>query len=149
MSLQVARAMAGWPVARWLTAAMAGGLFAAGLVVSGLTDPGNVLAFLDLGGGWRPYLALVMASAVGVYTLAFRWIVGAPARALAPLQLPTRRDLDRSLLGGAALFGVGWGLVGYCPGPAMVGGLASTSALVFVAAMLVGMVVQHRRAGAR
>lgn len=128
-----------------ITAALAGLLFAVGLAVGGMTDPNKVLAFLDVTGDWDPSLAFVMAGAVGVYAVAFR-LVG---RRAAPLfrkafALPTRRDIDGRLVGGAVLFGLGWGLSGYCPGPAVVG-LTSLApgALVFGAAMALGFGIAH------
>ncbi|WP_193560527.1 DUF6691 family protein [Dankookia rubra] len=124
-----------------MAALAAGLLFGLGLVVSGMVNPAKVLGFLDVAGDWDPSLAFVMAAAIPVATLGFRLggRMQAPlcATAFAP---PARRRIDARLLGGAALFGVGWGLAGFCPGPA----LASLSfggwrALAFVAAMLVGM----------
>ena len=121
---------------------MAGLLFGAGLLVSGMANPAKVLGFLDLLGAWDPSLALVMAGAVGVGLVGFPF---ATRRARAALGLPMRmtsapRQIDRHLLVGAAIFGVGWGLVGFCPGPALVA-LASGSpkAVLFVVSMLVGM----------
>lgn len=116
-------------------------LFGIGLVVSGMTDPAKVQAFLDIGGVWDPSLAVVMAAALAVAAPGF-----ALARRMdAPLcggkfQLPTRHDVDWPLLAGAALFGAGWGLAGLCPGPALAG-LASGQGqvLAFVAAMVAGM----------
>ena len=116
-------------------------LFGIGLVVSGMADPAKVLGFLDPLGQWDPSLAFVMAGAVLVafvgYRLAFRR--GRPL--LAPsFQLPARTDVDQRLVVGAGLFGIGWGLGGFCPGPALVSlGLASPGVLVFVPAMLLGM----------
>jgi uncharacterized membrane protein YedE/YeeE len=128
----------------------AGALFAAGLVISGMTQPAKVLGFLDLGamatGQWDPSLAFVMGGAVLVTLVAFTVTPPNPRHPdrhpwLAQrFQLPNRRDIDRRLLGGGALFGIGWGLAGYCPGPALasvlMGGL---DALAFVLAMLAGM----------
>lgn len=131
-------------MSRGLVAFLSGLVFAAGLCVSGMTRPSKVLAFLDVTGNWDPSLAFVMIGAIGVAALAFRLSRRRPA----PLynqqfQLPdARRRIGLSLVAGAALFGVGWGLSGLCPGPAVVS-LASgqSSALVFVGAMAVGMVV--------
>jgi uncharacterized membrane protein YedE/YeeE len=124
-----------------LTAFIAGLLFAAGLGVGGMTQPAKVVDFLDVAGNWDPSLALVMLGAVAVHATAMRGIL----RRRAPLfavrfALPTRRDIDARLLVGAALFGAGWGLVGYCPGPAVtaLGGGVFTAA-VFVPAMIAGM----------
>lgn len=120
----------------------AGALFGAGLVVSGMTKPAKVIGFLDFGGRWDASLVFVMAGAVLVYMLLFRVIL---RRRRAPFfdvkfHLPTRKDVDLRLLAGSALFGVGWGLGGYCPGPALVSlGGGIFPALVFVVAMVAGM----------
>jgi uncharacterized membrane protein YedE/YeeE len=124
---------------RGLLAAAAGVVFGAGLVVSGMASPQKVLGFLTIGPGWDPSLAFVMASALAVTVPGFWW-VRRRGRPLLEAQLaePAIRQIDAPLLAGAALFGIGWGLVGYCPGPAIVSaGLGHPSALVFVAAMLV------------
>lgn len=115
-------------------------LFGLGLVVSGLINPAKVLNFLDIAGDWDPSLAFTMGAAVlttaAGYKIAFR---GKPILADG-FHLPTATDIDGPLITGAALFGVGWGLVGYCPGPAVAAlSLGSASTLYFVAAMLVGM----------
>ncbi len=119
----------------------AGALFGAGLVISGMTQPTRVIGFLDVLGTWDPTLAFVMGAAVAVYAVAFRLI----RRRTEPwldltFHLPTRADIDRNLVVGAALFGVGWGLVGLCPGPAIVS-LSSghATSILFVIAMVVGM----------
>lgn len=126
-----------------LIAALAGLVFGLGLLVSGMADPQKVLAFLDLAGPWDPSLALVMGGAIAL---------GLPGFALArrrnrsllgePMQLPVRQAVDAPLLIGSALFGIGWGLAGYCPGPALVGTAAGMgSAAIFSAAMLAGMLL--------
>jgi uncharacterized membrane protein YedE/YeeE len=117
---------------------VSGLLFGAGLVMSGMTLPAKVRGFLDFSGGWDPTLAFVMGGAIAVHFTAYRLIRGRAAPVLAPsFQIPTRRDIDGKLLVGAALFGLGWGLGGYCPGPAMVSLTSGApSVLVFVAAML-------------
>ena len=116
-------------------------LFGIGLILSGMTDPGKVQGFLDLAGAWDPSLALVMGGGVlvgfGAFALAGRrthaFLGGA-------MQLPTRRDIDRRLVAGALVFGIGWGLAGLCPGPALVSlGGGHWQALVFTLAMLAGM----------
>lgn len=116
-------------------------LFGAGLLISGMTQPDKVLGFLDIFGAWDATLAFVMAGAVLITSLGFSLARrrGAPILAT-KLQWPTRSDIDAPLLTGAALFGIGWGLVGLCPGPAIVN-LASLSlpVIVFVVAMAVGM----------
>lgn len=128
-------------VKRLLGAASAGLLFGAGLVVSGMTDPSKVLGFLDLLGAWDPSLAFVMMGAIGVHALAYR----SARRVQKPLatrefHLPSARSVDARLVFGAATFGVGWGLAGYCPGPAVVAvGSGSAGAGVFVVAILAGI----------
>jgi uncharacterized membrane protein YedE/YeeE len=123
------------------TSLLAGLVFGIGLIVSGMADPAKVLGFLDLAGAWDPSLAFVMAGAILVGVLAF-YVAGRRARTFlgGELKLPTARQIDRRLVLGSLTFGVGWGLAGFCPGPALVAlGLGETKALVFVAAMLVGM----------
>ena len=128
-----------------VAAIVLGALFGAGLLVSGMADPQRVRAFLDLR-HWDPTLAFVMAGAIAIYLPAHRAIM----RRRAPLfdgafHLPERGRIDRRLVVGAAVFGIGWGLVGYCPGPAVVAAAAGVhGGLVFVAAMLAGMLAQHR-----
>jgi len=128
-----------------ITAALSGLVFGAGLVVSGMTRPDVVVGFLDLLGPWDPSLGVVMVGALPVHTPLRRVI----DHRTAPLcstsfSRPTRRDIDGRLVGGAALFGVGWGLAGYCPGPAVVSALpGGPKAITFVAAMLGGMLLVH------
>ncbi|MDP9139615.1 MAG: hypothetical protein M3O62_02330 [Pseudomonadota bacterium] len=135
-------------MARGLTAAVAGVVFGAGLVISGMASPQKVLAFLTIGRGWDPSLAFVMASALAVTVPGFWWIRrrGRPLLG-GQLSEPANRQIDAPLVLGAALFGIGWGLVGYCPGPAIVSaGLGQIPALIFVMAMLVsGAVVSRLR----
>jgi len=117
-------------------------MFGVGLVVSGMTKPDKVIGFLDLfGGAWDPSLGLVMVGAIGVHVALFRLIVRRRAPLLdAKFHLPTRRDIDPRLVGGAALFGVGWGLGGVCPGPAFVGAATLASPLLmFIGGMAAGM----------
>lgn len=126
---------------KFLTALCAGLIFGAGLLLSGMTDPANVLGFLDLFGAWRPQLALVMAAAVCTTAPAFLYVRrrGQDARG-EPVELPDRRRIDAPLITGAALFGIGWGLSGICPGPGLV--LLSTGnamAFVFMGAVIAGM----------
>jgi uncharacterized protein len=126
-------------------ASFSGGLFGVGLIISGMTRPEKVIGFLDVTGRWDPSLALVMMGAVGVLFLLHRLIV----RRTGPLlggsfQLPTRQEIDSRLVIGAAVFGVGWGLAGYCPGPGLVAaGTGSVAALVFMAGMTLGILVEH------
>lgn len=126
-----------------LTALLAGLVFGTGLLVSGMADPAKVLGFLDLSGAWDPSLALVMAGAIGVGFPVFLF-AGKRSTSLlgAPMQLPVARHTDRRLMTGSLLFGVGWGVAGFCPGPALVAlGMGQQKAVVFVAAMLAGMAV--------
>jgi len=124
-----------------LVTLFSGALFGLGLAVSGMLNPAKIIGFLDLAGEWDPTLAFVMGGALLVTLPAFRLILGLPRPVLAgDFALPKGSTLDARLLGGAALFGVGWGLSGFCPGPAvaaLVTGLAPVFA--FVAAMLGGM----------
>ena len=123
-----------------LAALVCGLLFGAGLALSGMTDTAKVLGFLDLFGAWDPDLAFVMGGAVAVTLLSFRFILrGRPLLAPA-FSMPARRDLDARLLGGAALFGIGWGIYGYCPGPSLSALVyLDVKTVVFVLAMLAGM----------
>jgi uncharacterized membrane protein YedE/YeeE len=124
----------------WMSFA-AGLLFGIGLILSGMTDPGKVQGFLDLAGRWDPSLALVMGGAIAIGLVGFR-VAHQRARTLlgGAMQLPTARDLDRRLVIGSLAFGVGWGLGGFCPGPALVWlGSGEPKAIVFTAAMLAGM----------
>ncbi len=127
---------------RLVLASFACGLiFGAGLLISGMTEPEKVLGFLDIFGAWDATLAFVMAGAVAVSSAGFALARRHGAPLFAPsFQWPTRRDIDVPLVAGAVLFGVGWGLVGICPGPALVN-LAGLSlpAVVFVGAMVIGM----------
>lgn len=122
-------------------ALVAGLLFGAGLAVAGMTQPEKVIGFLDLFGDWDPSLALVMGGAIAVHFVAYRLIKGRPSPLITTKwSLPTRRDLDLRLVVGAAVFGIGWGLAGICPGPGVVSLLSfAPSAGVFVGAMLVAM----------
>jgi len=122
-------------------AGLSGFVFALGLGLAGMTRNTKVLAFLDLAGTWDPSLVLVMVAAIASFALGYRKLTAHQNPVLkAAYRLPTRTDIDRRLVLGAALFGIGWGLVGLCPGPALTD-LASANASVwlFVAAMLVGM----------
>jgi len=133
-------------LARNVVSFLSGVLFAIGLVVSGMTRPENVIGFLDVAGDWNPSLAFVMGGAIPVYAIAYRLACRRRAPLLAPaFDLPTRTRLDSDLVSGAAIFGIGWGLVGLCPGPAVVGaGSTLVTAIVFVAAMMLGMAIEHR-----
>ncbi|MEE2024948.1 DUF6691 family protein [Alkalimonas mucilaginosa] len=123
-----------------IIAFVAGLLMSIGIAVSMMIDPAKVLAFLDLSGNWDPSLALVMAAALTVYSVGFRLVRGKPAPLLAEkFQLPSATKLDKPILIGAAVFGLGWGLVGYCPGPALAAlSAGSPATLAFVATMIAG-----------
>ncbi|WP_097460835.1 YeeE/YedE family protein [Mangrovitalea sediminis] len=130
---------------RNLVALVSGTLFGLGLSVSQMINPAKVLAFLDVAGHWDPSLALVMASALSVMAIAWRWQRKTASAVSRPLFSSSGlRDVDAPLVIGAALFGVGWGLVGYCPGPALAAlSLLNTKPVIFVVAMLGGMAVHH------
>jgi uncharacterized membrane protein YedE/YeeE len=127
--------------APWALAA--GTLFAVGLGVGGMTRPENVIAFLDVAGRWNPRLAFVMLGAAGTYAVLYPFIRRRRAPLVAPaFAVPVRRAVDGRLVGGAAVFGLGWGAVGYCPGPAIVAlGAGVPAAVLFVLAMVAGMVL--------
>lgn len=132
---------------------LTGLLFGIGLIVSGMTDPGKVIGFLDITGAWDPSLALVMGGAVAVGVVAFA-IAGKRREAAlgGPMLLPERGGIDRRLVMGSLVFGVGWGLAGFCPGPALVAmGGGYLKAVVFTVAMIAGMLLQQwwdrRRSG--
>ncbi len=135
---------------RHIAGLVAGLLFGVGLGISGMTLPSKVVGFLDVAGDWDPSLMFVMVGAIGVHLVGSRLVM----RRAAPLfdtsfHLPTKRDVDGRLVAGADIFGVGWGLGGYCPGPAIVSlGSAATPVVVFVAAMLAAMVVHDLGFGA-
>ena len=122
-------------------ALLAGVVFGIGLIVSGMADPAKVLSFLDLAGSWDPSLAFVMGGAILVGVVAFTFARKRTVSLLGlQMRMPAASQLDRRLVGGSLLFGMGWGIAGFCPGPALVAlGMGEQKALVFVAAMLVGM----------
>ena len=128
-----------------LASLMCGFVFGCGLVVSGMIQPGKVLGFLDLfgipSGTWDPSLAVVMAAALAVAGLGYALLGTRPPLFERQSLWPTKKDIDRSLLSGALLFGLGWGLIGLCPGPAIVNlSTLSLPAIIFVIAMATGMV---------
>lgn len=118
----------------------AGAIFGLGLVISGMANPAKVLGFLDLAGNWDPTLAFVMSGAILVAFPAFQLAKRREKPLLAERwSLPDRSDIDPRLLAGAALFGIGWGIAGFCPGPALAAiGIVPVEALIFVAAMVAG-----------
>jgi len=126
-----------------LISLLVGLVFGLGLIIAGMGNPQKVLGFLDLAGNWDPSLALVMGGAIPVSAIAF-WLANRRGTSLLghEITLPNTRNLDRRLIIGSLLFGIGWGLAGICPGPAIVLlGTGAWKALVFVAAMLAGMVL--------
>ncbi len=131
----------------------AGLLFGLGLIVAGMANPAKILGFLDIAGKWDPSLALVMVGAIAVGQVAFTLARRRTLSALGlPMRLPDAQAIDLRLVGGSLLFGIGWGLSGFCPGPAIVAlGAGYGKAAVFVAAMLAGMgafeLVERRRSG--
>jgi hypothetical protein len=127
----------------FISAFLSGLIFGVGLLVSGMANPDKVLSFLDLAGDWDPSLALVMAGAIAVGLIAFIFVKGRTHSLLGePMRLPVKTDLDSRLVMGSLGFGVGWGLAGFCPGPALVAlGTGAPKAVVFVAAMLAGMAI--------
>ena len=139
---------------RSLAAFASGLLFGLGLLVSGMADPAKVLSFLDVGGRWDPSLALVMVAAVAVAFPAFRFARGRPRALLdVPMALPPAGRIDGRLLAGSAIFGIGWGLAGFCPGPAIVAFVVDhRAAAPFLVGMVTGMAafeaLERRRARA-
>jgi len=135
-----------------LTEFLAGLLFGIGLMLSGMTDPGKIIGFLDLFGAWDPSLALVMGGAILVGVFAFALAKNRTRTFLdGALRLPVSTSIDKRLVVGGLLFGAGWGLAGFCPGPALVSlATGQPKAAVFVLAMLAGMALfewSERRAG--
>jgi uncharacterized membrane protein YedE/YeeE len=131
---------------RLLVALAAGALFGGGLIVSDMVNPARVLGFLDVAGAWDPTLAFVMAGALGPMIVAWRLAArrGAPVCGRSFPDRPAG-GINRRLIGGSALFGAGWGLVGFCPGPALTAlGTGNSSALIFTAAMVAGMLAHDR-----
>ncbi|BEV15730.1 YeeE/YedE family protein [Herbaspirillum sp. DW155] len=128
---------------RHIAALVAGLLFGLGLIVSGMANPAKVLDFLDLAGHWDPSLALVMGGAIAIGIPTFALAKQRSQSLLgATMQLPTARRIDRRLVLGSVLFGIGWGIAGICPGPALVLlGMGSMKGLAFVLAMLAGMLL--------
>ena len=128
---------------------IAGLLFGAGLSISGMINPGKVIGFLDVAGNWDPSLALVMAGAVAVAAPGYRMVLRRKKPLFEPgFLLPNRKDIDLPLLIGAGFFGVGWGIAGYCPGPALAGlAFGHEQTIAFVAAMVVGMIAARVTGG--
>lgn len=136
-----APATAGARIVGLIGALLSGLLFGVGLLLSGMTDPAKVLGFLDISGAWDPSLAFVMLGGIAVARVGVV-LIGRRGATLSglPVCLPPKRAIDARLIVGSALFGAGWGLAGYCPGPAVVSlGFGSASALALVAGMLLGL----------
>ena len=140
---------------------LTGLVFGLGLILSGMTDPSNVIGFLDLAGNWDPSLAFVMGGAILVGSFAFQFAKGGRKAWLGDvIRLPTATQIDKRIVLGALIFGIGWGLSGYCPGPALTSLAQGGKPVVFVLAMLAGMAIYeildriaalrlHRRIGDR
>ena len=133
-------------MARILWGALSGLVFGIGLLLSGMANPAKVLNFLDLAGSWDPSLAFVMGGAVVVTFVGYRLTLGRDAPVLSErFELPTARDIDPALVGGAALFGIGWGIGGFCPGPAWTAlAFGAPGTLIFVPAMIAGLLIGFR-----
>ena len=127
-----------------VSALVIGGVFGLGIAVSGMANPAKILNFFDVAGAWDPSLAFVMGGGLAVAFVGYRLIFGRQKAPVleAAFELPTRRHIDRQLVGGAALFGIGWGIAGFCPGGAIPAlGLGHPETPVFVAAMVAGIVI--------
>jgi len=131
---------------RFLTSYLIGLVFGAGILISGMANPAKVLNFFDIAGTWDPSLAFVMGGALIVTAIGYKVVLKRPSPLLgASFQLPLRRDLDLSLLGGSAVFGVGWGIAGFCPGGALPAlGTGRIEVLIFIIALVAGIVVARR-----
>lgn len=127
-----------------------GGLFSIGLMLSGMSNPAKVIGFLDLFGAWDPSLAFVMLGAIAVAFFPFQKAIRKPVTIFNEvIELPQKTQLDLKLVLGAFIFGVGWGVAGICPAPALtLIGLGYAQALYFIVAMLIGILIQRRVAGA-
>lgn len=127
-----------------------GGIFSVGLMFSGMANPGKVIGFLDLFGNWDPSLAFVMMGAIAVAFIPFQIAIRKPVTVFnEPIELPKNNQLDQKLLTGAFIFGIGWGVAGICPAPAFtLIGLGYYDALYFIIAMLVGVLIHRKVAGA-
>ncbi|MCC2521255.1 YeeE/YedE family protein [Vibrio coralliilyticus] len=124
-----------------ISALLSGLLFGIGMALSGMTNPENVIGFLDVTGAWNPSLAFVMGGALLVFAPAYHFLIKPQAKALSGdvLSLPTKVQLDSKLISGAALFGVGWGLAGICPGPAITSlAFGNLDIVIFIASMVSG-----------
>ena len=126
-----------------LAAGLIGMIFGSGILLAGMANPAKVLNFFDIAGSWDPSLAFVMAGALAVTFLGYRFVLRRPRPVFdVKFHLPTRRDIDPALVGGSALFGIGWGIAGFCPGGAIPAlGLLRVEPVIFVAALLVGVMI--------
>lgn len=124
-----------------LSSFIVGLIFGVGLILAGMTDPSKVIGFLDIAGAWDPSLAFVMGGAIAVGAVAFRFASRRAANFLGgAMRMPTKNDIDRRLVIGSLLFGIGWGMGGFCPGPGITAiGTGNPKAVVFVVAMVAGM----------
>lgn len=131
------------PVASFIAVTVSGFLFGLGLATANMTNPAKVLAFLDVTGTWDPSLMVVFAAALGVTLPGFHMVLKQQQpRYAQQFLLPTSQDIDRKLIGGASLFGIGWGIAGYCPGPALTALVSlNSNVLLFFAAMLAGVML--------
>ncbi len=131
---------------RGLAALIAGLIFGTGIAVSGMINPAKVLNFFDIAGTWDPSLIFVMGAALLVAVIGYRLVLKRPRPVFDIMfHLPTRRDLDPALIGGSALFGIGWGIAGFCPGGALPAlGLFQPDAVIFVGAMIAGIAIARR-----
>lgn len=129
---------------RIVSAFLIGGLFGLGIVIAGMANPAKVLNFFDIAGTWDPSLAFVMGGGLAVAFVGYRLVLGRRARPVfeQAFSLPTKRQIDRELVGGAAVFGIGWGIAGFCPGGAIPAlGLGYSQTVFFVAAMVAGIFI--------
>ena len=131
---------------RGFAALIAGLIFGTGIAVSGMINPAKVLNFFDIAGTWDPSLIFVMGAALLVAVIGYRLVLKRPRPVFDIMfHLPTRRDLDPALIGGSALFGIGWGIAGFCPGGALPAlGLFQPDAVIFVGAMIAGITIARR-----
>ena len=127
-----------------LTALLSGLIFGLGLAISGLSNPDNVLQFLTLSSDWSPALLFVMGAGILISFVGYKWVLRRGPVLEDELRLPSNNSLDRRLLGGAAIFGIGWGTAGFCPGPAIVGlSTGMIEPFIFVAALIAGAQIQR------
>lgn len=133
------------PASAFAAITASGFLFGLGLAISGMTNPAKVVGFLDIAGDWDPSLILVMVAGLGITVPSFHFILKQKQPLFSKqFFLPTRKDLDGKLLAGSALFGIGWGIGGYCPGPALAALVSlNSNVILFCGAMLAGMVLHH------